>query len=94
MPYFDELWAWAQERPNVYIDLSSPYLNRRCRHDVIAALGPQRSLFGTDGPFGPHGPDGGFDQQAILREIAGLGLSDEARQWILSRGFCQLIGQD
>jgi len=47
---------------NVYVDLSqTSYVSERATRDVVAYLGVERCLYGTDGPFGFHGGDGLFD---------------------------------
>ena len=42
-----------RDSPNVLVDLSqTSYVGRRMLRDVVGALGPDRCLYGTDGPYG------------------------------------------
>ncbi|MEZ4567887.1 MAG: hypothetical protein R2860_13340 [Desulfobacterales bacterium] len=53
MPHYHKLWEDAKNRQNVFIDLSSPYLDEPLRRAAVNAMGPGRiCLYGTDGPFG------------------------------------------
>jgi predicted TIM-barrel fold metal-dependent hydrolase len=78
IPWYGALWDYALRRENVFVDLSSPYLDKALRHRALRALGASRCLYGSDGPYGYPGRDGGYDHGAILRQIrqAGLGAAD------------------
>lgn len=62
VPYYQSLWKEIADFPNIYLDLSaSAYVNGSIMKRAVAALGPHRCLFGTDGPFGPRDATGLFD---------------------------------
>lgn len=64
-PHYDRIWRSIRDDPRLAFDVSSPYLDERLVRDAVAAVGPARVLYGTDAPYGFHGPDGGYDYGAI-----------------------------
>src|SRR5207248_178361 len=74
IPWYGTLWDDAVRRENVFVDLSSPYLDKALRHRALRALGASRCLYGSDGPYGYPARDGGYDHGAILRQIEQTGL--------------------
>ena len=52
MPHFGRMWDDVRRNPNLHIDLSSPYLSERLVRRAVAAVGPERALYGTDAPYG------------------------------------------
>ncbi len=62
VPYYQSLWKEIADLPNIYLDLSaSAFVNESIMKRAVAVLGPDRCLFGTDGPFGPRDATGHFD---------------------------------
>jgi predicted TIM-barrel fold metal-dependent hydrolase len=90
IPWYRALWEYAVRRDNVFVDLSSPYLDKALRHETLRALGPSRCLYGSDGPYGYPGPDGGYDHGAILRQIDSAGLSAADLDRVLGGNFAAL----
>ncbi|HTM22847.1 MAG TPA: amidohydrolase family protein, partial [Kofleriaceae bacterium] len=72
MPHFDRMWGRVRQRPNLYVDLSSPYLSERLIRDAVGALGPRRALYGTDAPYGFPAADHSYDYGAIKRWVERL----------------------
>ncbi|HYV68334.1 MAG TPA: amidohydrolase family protein, partial [Myxococcales bacterium] len=87
IPWYAELWADALRRDNVFVDLSSPYLDKALRHRALREMGPSRCLYGSDGPYGYPARDGGYDHGAILRQIEQAGLSSADLDRVLGRNF-------
>lgn len=56
MPHFGRMWPDIAENRNLRVDLSSPYLDEKLVRRAVRAIGPERSLFGTDAPYGFHQP--------------------------------------
>ena len=52
MPHFDRMWRAIADDPRLFIDVSSPYLDEALVRDAVAAVGPDRVLYGTDAPYG------------------------------------------
>jgi predicted TIM-barrel fold metal-dependent hydrolase len=91
IPWYRTLWEDMSRRDNVFVDLSSPYLDRRLRYQALSALGASRCLYGTDGPYGYPGSDGGYDHGAILRQIERSGLSASDLDKVLGGNFQHLV---
>lgn len=86
VPYFREVWKYAKEKENVFVDLSSTvYTNRAVLSSVIQTLGPAKCLYGTDGPYAEA------TQERMLNRIHQLPISDGEREQILGRNFLELI---
>ena len=87
IPFYEELWAWALRCDNVFVDLSSPYLDKALRHRALRALSASRCLYGSDGPYGYPAGDGGYDHGAILRQIEQAGLPAPDLDRVLGGNF-------
>ena len=89
-PFYDDLWGCKNECPNLYVDLSSPYINEKLARAAVLALGPERCLFGTDAPYGEHEEDGSFDYNVIRGWMDRLPVAAEKRDEILGTNFLRL----
>lgn len=87
IPYYRELWAFIRDRKNVYIDLSSPYLNQDLVRKAADFLGAEKCLYGTDGPYGkqPLGED--YDYGWIKGWIENLPARDKELERIFGANF-------
>jgi len=74
-------------RENVFVDLSSPYLDQALRHRALRSLGAARCLYGSDGPYGYPAGDGGYDHGAILRQIERARLSSQDLDRVFGANF-------
>lgn len=92
-PLFSDAWPAIRERKNVFVDLSqSTYLGDRTTREAVAFLGPERCLFGTDGPFGFPAADGKFDYGFLKRRIERLFPDPGMRRRLLGENFAALAG--
>lgn len=91
IPFYQQLWAHKDRAPNLFVDLSSPYLNEQLARSAVAAMGPERCLYGTDAPYGFHGDDGSYDYGAIKGWIARMKISETQRERILGGNFGELV---
>ncbi len=87
IPWYGALWDDALRRENVFVDLSSPYLDEELRHRALRSLGAARCLYGSDGPYGYPAGDGGYDHGAILRQIERAGLPSQDLDRVLGANF-------
>lgn len=87
VPFFTELWDYVKTKENVFVDISSPYLDESVAKKAVAALGADNCLYGTDGPYGFHDANGRFDHSEVLGWINRLDISDADREKILSGNF-------
>jgi predicted TIM-barrel fold metal-dependent hydrolase len=90
IPWYGPLWEDAVRRQNVFVDLSSPYLDKALRHRALRALGASRCLYGSDGPYGYPGRDGRYDHGAILRQIEEARLPSQDLDRVLGGNFNSL----
>lgn len=91
IPFFDDLWACKDAYPNLHVDLSSPYLDERLARAAVAAMGPERCLYGTDSPYGFHEADGSYDYGEIKRWVERLPITSGERERIFAGNFQQLV---
>lgn len=90
-PFYRDLWKYRGECPNLYVDLSSPYLDERLVRDAVAAMGPERCLYGTDAPYGFHEADGSYDYGEIARWVERLPIGSAQREGIFGATFASLL---
>jgi predicted TIM-barrel fold metal-dependent hydrolase len=90
-PFYDELWRQALSLPNLYIDLSSPYIDERLARDAVKVLGPRRCLYGTDAPYGFHESDDSYDYREIKGWIERMPLRSEEQSMIFGGNFERLL---
>lgn len=92
-PEYRQTWERIKDRPNVYLDVSqTSYTSGRATFQAAEFLGPGRILFGTDGPYGFHGPDGVYDYGFIKRRIERLFPDKTVRERILGGNFAEVAG--
>ena len=91
-PLYSETWDKIKNFKNVYVDLSqTSYLNGRMTKAVVDYLGPEKCLFGTDGPYGVHGDDDLFDYSFIKRRIETLFPDKGVQKRLLGENFLEFI---
>ncbi len=91
-PFFDDLWRAGKDLPNLFVDLSSPYIDEALARDVVRALGPERCLFGTDAPYGFHEADGTYDYGEILGWVERMKITSAERERVLFGNATELLG--
>lgn len=92
VPFWEELWNYVREMDNVFIDLSGQYLDGPLRLKAVKALGAEKCLYGTDGPYGYPDVDGSYDHGKILNEILDWPISDGEKERILGGNFIEITG--
>ncbi|NOY70048.1 MAG: amidohydrolase [Deltaproteobacteria bacterium] len=92
VPHYRRFWEYAKTRKNVFTDLSSPYLDAPLRLAAMKAMGPEKCMYGTDGPFGYPADDGLYDHGAILGEIQDFPVSDGEKELIAGQNFAKIAG--
>jgi len=92
VPFWDELWEYAGKKDNVHVDLSSQYLDDPLRLETVEALGADKCLYGTDGPYGYPDADGSYDHGRILNEILNWPLTLADKKRILGGNFIEITG--
>jgi len=92
VPFYDDLWKHARDLPNLYVDLSSPYIDETLARAAVAAMGPHRCLYGTDAPYGFHAGDGSYDYGAIRGWVDRMPIDDAGRERIFSKNAIEILG--
>jgi len=88
IPYYRELWEYIKNKENLFVDLSSPYLDEPLRYETLKVLGARKCLYGSDGPYGfPDPADGLYDHGAILNEIMRAPISDNDKELVFNSNF-------
>ena len=90
-PFFDDLWVHAADLPNLFVDLSSPYISERLARACVAAMGPERCLYGTDAPYGFHADDGSYDYGEIRGWVERLPIPATKIEEVLGGTFARLV---
>lgn len=90
-PFYDDLWAYRSAYPNLHVDLSSPYIDEPLARAAVAAMGPERCLFGTDAPYGFPEQDGSYDYGRIRGWVERMPVSSAARERMLGGRFLELV---
>jgi predicted TIM-barrel fold metal-dependent hydrolase len=90
-PFYKDLWAYKGECPNLYVDLSSPYIDEALARAAVAAMGPERCLYGTDAPYGFHEGDGSYDYGEIRRWVERMPVSHAMRERIFGGNLCEIV---
>jgi uncharacterized protein len=94
MPWFGRMWDAIRGNPNLHLDVSSPYLDEKLVRRAVAAVGPERALYGTDAPYGFEADDHSYDYARIKTWVHRLPcpsggidriLADNARTLIADR---------
>jgi len=86
VPFYREVWDYARDKHNVFVDLSGPvYVSDQIRLGVVRALGPEKCVHGTDGPY-LHA-----DQGSMLDRVLRLPISDSEKERILGGNFMEMI---
>jgi predicted TIM-barrel fold metal-dependent hydrolase len=89
-PEYTDTWPVIRDSPDVLVDLSqTSYVGRRMVRDVVDALGPDRCLYGTDGPYGLLPP---YEYSEIKNRIESAVADPGARRRILGENMADLIG--
>ncbi|MBC7246248.1 MAG: amidohydrolase [Actinobacteria bacterium] len=92
IPYYRELWAYIRDREGLFVDLSSPYLDRNLVRKAVDFLGAEKCLYGTDGPYGEQRPGEDYDYGWIKGRIESLPLSEREREMIFHANFEAVCG--
>ena len=91
LPYFQGVWPLLDKYPNLYMDISGPYLNAGLVADVVDAVGSQRLLFGTDAPYGLRCGDG-YSYAPMKAWTEQLKIPDMEKRAIFSGNLLRLLG--
>lgn len=92
-PFYADLWKHAGDHPNLFVDLSSPYIDEALARGAVRVMGARRTLYGTDAPYGFHDAEGSYDYGAIKGWIARMPVTSGEQEAILGGSFRELLGR-
>ena len=87
VPWYRKAWDYIKSKENVFVDISSPYLDERVVGMAVKALGPDKCLYGSDGPYGFQDENKKYDRSIALGWIDRLDIGDVEKENILSGNF-------
>ena len=92
-PGYADTWKKIKPMKNVYLDLSqTSYTSETATRRALEFIGPDRLFFGTDGPYGFHGPDHRYDYGFIKRRIDSMFPDPRVRHKLLGGNFADVAG--
>ena len=86
-PFYHRLWPTLNTCENVFVDVSSHHVDARILKRCVAALGPEKVMFGTDDPYGES--DYGLRMQRWINELK---LSASEARAMLGQNFLKMTG--
>ncbi|MCG8472930.1 MAG: amidohydrolase [Desulfobacterales bacterium] len=93
VPYYQHLWREFKENKNIYFDLSAnAFVTPTIMKQVVEFLGPERCIFGTDGPFGPKNTEGFFDHGYMMGLIEKTFPDEGVQRQLLGGTFREVTG--
>jgi len=92
IPCYSWLWRAARIHPNLYFDLSGPFMTAELVNLIAARVPPGRLLFASGCPQGLRTAGGGHDYAGIRPWVDSLEVSAEARRAILGGTLQRLVG--
>jgi predicted TIM-barrel fold metal-dependent hydrolase len=92
-PGYADTWKKIRDRENIFLDLSqTSYTSDRATQAAVDYLGTDRLFFGTDGPYGFHGPDHKYDYGFIKRRIECIFPEIMIQEKLLGGNFARIAG--
>ena len=91
IPHFQSSWKVIKEAKNCFVDISGNYLNASLVRKAVKALGPDKVLFGSDGPVSLRCEGGGYSYERILKWTTGLSISDNDKEKIFHKNLERLL---
>jgi predicted TIM-barrel fold metal-dependent hydrolase len=91
IPHFQSSWKVIKEAKNCFVDISGNYLNAHLVRRAVKALGPDKVLFGSDGPVPLRRRAGGHSYEPILQWTRELRISDNDKEKIFHKNLERLL---
>jgi len=92
VPFYDDLWRHARDLPNLYVDLSSPYIDETLARAAVREMGATRCLYGTDAPYGFHEGDGSYDYREIRGWVERMPISSGEKERVFFENAAEILG--
>lgn len=88
-PFYQDMWNFARQH-NIYVDLSSPYIDENLARAAVKVMGAERCLYGTDAPYGFADENHSYDYTAIRGWVERMPVSPAQKEAIFSTNFLEL----
>jgi predicted TIM-barrel fold metal-dependent hydrolase len=89
-PFYQDMWNFAKHH-NIWVDLSSPYIDENLARAAVKAMGADRCLYGTDAPYGFSDAAQGYDYTEIRGWVERMPVSAKEREMIFSENFFSIL---
>ncbi|HNJ65469.1 MAG TPA: amidohydrolase family protein [Turneriella sp.] len=89
-PFYQDMWNFARQH-NIYVDLSSPYIDESLARAAVKTMGAERCLYGTDAPYGFSDEGHSYDYTAIRGWVERMPVSAREKEQIFGGNFMELI---
>jgi len=91
IPHFQRSWKVIKEEKNCFVDISGSYINASMVRKAVKALGPDKVIFGSDGPIPLRCRAGGYSYEPILQWTRELRISDNDKEKIFHKNLERLL---
>jgi len=91
IPHFQKSWKLIKEEKNCFVDISGSYINAFMVRRAVKALGPDKVIFGSDGPVPLRCKAGGHSYEPILKWTRELRISDNDKEKIFHKNLERLL---
>jgi predicted TIM-barrel fold metal-dependent hydrolase len=91
IPHFQRSWKVIKEEKNCFVDISGSYINASMVRKAVKALGPDKVIFGSDGPIPLRCRAGGYSYEPILQWTRQLRISDNDKEKVFHKNLERLL---
>ena len=91
IPRFQSRWKLIKEEKNCFVDISGSYINASMVRKAVKALGPDKVIFGSDGPIPLRCRAGGYSYEPILQWTRQLRISDNDKEKVFHKNLERLL---
>ncbi len=92
IPWFKRSFGLAKSNPNVYLDISGPYLSAPIIKKAVKEVGASKLIYGTDAPYGLRTSlKGELSFNESLGWVKGLNIPESDKELILGKNLLSLL---